>query len=90
LKTREATIDGKKLLLIKIEALRVVFRDPWICKYHDIWRIDGAMDKQALLAHCIQRIATWLHDVLALTMSGFFGTQEEVIYVLNTEGGKPV
>jgi len=49
------------------------------------------MDKQALLAHCIQRItATWLHDVLALTMSGFFGTQEEVIYVLNTKGGKPV
>ena len=56
-----AKVTGKKLLMIRVEALRVVFRDPSIFKYHDIWRVGGAVDKQARLADSSARALALQH-----------------------------
>jgi len=65
---RGIKIAGKKFLMIKIEALRVVFFDPSISKYHDIWRVGGAVDKQAQLADSSLRADALHHlcDSLAI------------------------
>ena len=43
-------VAGKKLLMIRDDALRHIFGDASIHRYQDLWRVDGALDLRARAA----------------------------------------
>ena len=63
LRTCGAKIVKKKLLMIKVEALRLFFGGPSISKYQDLWK-GGAVEKQAV-SHARAFVLQQFRDSLA-------------------------
>ena len=72
-------VSGKKLLAIKLEALKHVFGNS-ISNYQDLWRVGGAIDQQARRAAVAERASAVKHfrDSLAIRngQAAHYGTPD--------------